>query len=126
MAAAGRRRMVSRVIARTKARARAARPASWAPMTGAPSGSADVSATGRVCSFWFDCARPVLGVGLTVGNRPAALPPGLRVEPTTGLRVEPASGMLGRTPTGSAEVTVSGSDGTPTGSCGAAGFCGGV
>jgi hypothetical protein len=100
----GRRRIVSRVTARTKARARAARPASWAPRTGAPSESADVSATGRVRAFWVDRARPVVGVGSRVGNRSAALRPGLRVGLTFG--------MLGRLPTGSGEVTDAGTGGS--------------
>jgi len=46
-----RRRIDRRATARTKATARAARPASWAPMMGTPSESADVSAIGRVCAF---------------------------------------------------------------------------
>lgn len=41
---AGRRRMDTRVTARTMAKARAARPANWALPIGAPSSSADVSA----------------------------------------------------------------------------------
>lgn len=54
-------------------------------------------ATGRVLAFWAELG---LGDGSSVGNRPAALPPGRRV----GL----AAGMLGRLPTGSGEVTASG------------------
>jgi hypothetical protein len=85
-------------------------------MTGAPSGSADVSATGRVRALWPDCAGLVVGVGLTVGNRPAALPLGLSVGAT--------AGMLGRLPTGSAEVTGSG-EVTASGTVGSSGrFCG--
>jgi hypothetical protein len=79
---------------------------------GAPSGSADVSAIGRVRAFWAGCAGLlVVGFGSRVGNRPAALPPGLRVGLT--------AGMLGRLPTGSGEVTVAGTGGAPAGICGA-------
>jgi hypothetical protein len=67
--------MDSRVTAKTKARARAARPASWAPAMGAPSGSAVVLAIGLVCAFCADCAD----FGSRVGNKSAALPPGLRM-----------------------------------------------
>lgn len=43
--------MDRRVTARTKARASAMSPATWAPITVAPWGSAEVSATGVVCSL---------------------------------------------------------------------------
>lgn len=74
---------------------------------GAPSGSANVFAIGRVRTRWagWDGLRRAgwdglwVGFGSSVGNRPAALPPGLR----TGL----AAGMLGRLPTGSGAVTAS-------------------
>jgi hypothetical protein len=126
----GRRRIVIRVTARTKARARAARPASWAPTTGAPAGSADVFATGRVRALLSDWARPVDdGFGSRVGNRVAALPFGPRVGLTFG--------TLGRLPTGSGEETVAGTAGRFGGTagrfagfsgcvrlCGVAGFCG--
>ena len=96
---AGRRRMEKRVTARTKARARAARPMSEAPRTEAPSGRAVVSATGRPFTLldW-----PELDDGWSVGNRFPASPPGLSV------------GLLlvvetpGRLPTGSGDVVVIG------------------
>jgi hypothetical protein len=60
-----------------------------------------VFATGRVRAFWVELG---VGDGSSVGNRPAALPPGLRA----GL----AAGMPGRLPTGSGEVIIAGaSDG---------------
>jgi hypothetical protein len=109
--AAGRRRIDRRVTARTKATARAARPASWASTTVAPCGRAEVSATGRVRAFGAGWVWPVAGVGSSVGNRLAALPPELKVGLT--------AGMPGRVPTGSGEVTGgSGSGGSPTGSGG--------
>ena len=91
--------MDRRVTAKATARARAARPAIWASAMGAPSGSAVVSATGRPSAFCTEIGVGV-GFGSSVGNKPAALPPGLRV----GL----AAGMFGRLPTGSGAVTVSG------------------
>jgi hypothetical protein len=97
----GRRRIEKRVTARTKATSRAARPASWAPTTGAPSGRAEVSAAWR--AFAFNAAFGLglePGDGLRVGNRPEALPPGLSVAPVVGLVVE----TPGRGPTGSGEV----------------------
>ena len=98
-----------RVTAKAKARASAASPASWAPTTGAPSGRADVSATGRVRALGTDWLALPVDFGLSVGNRPDALPPGLSV----GI----AAGMPGRLPTGSGEVTITGTGGTPVGFC---------
>ena len=99
VAGAGRRRMEKRVTARTKATSRAARPASWAPTTGALSGRAEVSAASR--AFTFDALFEfAFGDGLRVGNRPEALPPGLSVVPVVGLVTE----MWGRVPTGSGDV----------------------
>lgn len=98
----GRRRMVIRVIARTKATTSAPRPTSCAPTTEEPSGSAEVSATARVAALLLLLPEP-LGDGLIVGNRPAALPPGVRV----GVAV----GMLGRLPTGSGDVVAAGTAG---------------
>jgi hypothetical protein len=88
--------MENRVTARTKARARAARPISEAPTTDAPSGSAVLSATGRPFTFLAELEP---GDGWSVGKRFAALPPGLSV----GLRVEETPG---RSPTGSGEVVI--------------------
>lgn len=62
--------MDRRVIARTKARARAARPATWAPAMDAPPGSAEVFATGRVPAFLPGLEA---GFGARAGNRLAAL-----------------------------------------------------
>lgn len=110
---AGFRRMDRRVIARTKARARAARPATWASAIGAPSGSADVFATGRLTGF-----RPAVavGVGARVGNRPAAFAvAGFSV---AGFPMGPSGGMLGRLPTGSGEVIVTGFGGGAAGATG--------
>lgn len=70
--------MEKRVTARTKARARAARPISEAPTTEAPSGRAELSATGRVFTL---VAELEPDDGWSVGNRFAALPPGLSVGP---------------------------------------------
>jgi hypothetical protein len=63
---------------------------------GALSGRADVFPTGRVRAF---AAELEDAFGSRVGNRPAASPPGFRLEP--------AAGMRGRPPTGSGEVIVS-------------------
>jgi hypothetical protein len=95
--------MEKRVTARTKARARAASPISEAPRTDAPSGRAVLSATARPFTF-LDGLEP--GDGWSVGNRFAALPPGLSV----GLMVEETPGRLtpGRLPTGSGDVVVIG------------------
>jgi hypothetical protein len=93
--------METRVTARMKATTRAARPASWAPAIGAPSGRAEALAAWR--AFALKAALELgLGVrdGLSVGNRPEALPPGLSVEPAVGLAVE----TLGSEPTGSGDV----------------------
>jgi hypothetical protein len=94
--------MEKRVIAKTKATSSAARPASWAPTTGVLSGRAEVSAAWR--AFGFSGMPDELGFGdgdgLRVGNKPAALPPGLSVAPVVGL-VTPTAGRL---PTGSGEV----------------------
>lgn len=84
-------------MARTKAAARAARPASCAPMTEAPCGSADVSATARVRAVPVGRTALTVGFGSSVGNSPAAFP--------LGLSVGFAAGMLGRLATGSGEVT---------------------
>src|SRR6202012_3846153 len=73
------RRIDTRVTAKMKASARAARPATSAQTWSAEPESTDVVlASGVVSSA---CAEPGLGagLGLRVGNRPAALPPGLRV-----------------------------------------------
>ena len=79
-------------------------PATWAPITVAPSGSADVSATGVVCSFGTGWRGLAVGFGPTVGNRSEALPLlGLSVGLTPGM-----PGMPGRLPTGSGEATVTG------------------
>jgi hypothetical protein len=96
---AGRRRIEKRVTAKTKATSRAARPASWAPMTGAPSGRAEVTAAWR--AFAFNAALDLgLGDGLRVGNSPEALPPGLSVAPVVGLIAE----TPGSVPIGSGDV----------------------
>jgi len=95
---AGRRRIEKRVTARTKARARAASPISEAPTTDAPSGRALVSATGRPFTF---LEAPEPGDGRSVGNRFAALPPGLSVAPMV-------EEIPGRSPTGSGAVVVIG------------------
>jgi hypothetical protein len=87
---------------------------------GAPSGSADVSAIGRVRAFLAGWLGLGVGFGSRVGNRPAALPPGFSV-----LRVGLTAGMLGRLPTGSGEVTVAGTGSAAAGTCGAA-ACGGI
>jgi hypothetical protein len=68
-------------------------------MTEAPSGRAAVSATDRVTAFLPPDVL-VLGDGSSVGNRPAALPPGVRV----GLGVETS----GRLPMGSGDVVAAG------------------
>jgi len=69
-----------------------------------------VSATGRPRAFCTEIGVDAgfgvdVGVdaGSSVGNKPAALPPGLRVGVV--------AGMFGRLPTGSGEVTVSGACG---------------
>jgi hypothetical protein len=73
-------------------------------MTEAPSGRAAVSATDRVAVFLplMDVLVLVLvlGEGSIVGNRPAALPPGVSVA----LGV----GTSGRLPTGSGDVVAAG------------------
>ncbi len=78
-----------------------------------------MSATGRLPALSADCARPAGGVGLRVGNKPAALPLGLRVGAMLGMpgRVPTGSGEVaagGRVPTGSGEVAAGGR--VPTGS----------
>src|ERR1700761_4529537 len=55
---------------------------------GALSGRADVFATGRVRAF----AELEDGFGSRVGNRPAASPPGFRLEPAAGMRCRPPTG----------------------------------
>jgi hypothetical protein len=90
--------MEKRVTARTKARARAARPTREAPTTEAPSGMAVSSATWRPFTV-LGAVEPA--DGWSVGNRFPALPPGLSV----GLRVEVTPG---RSPTDSGEVVVIG------------------
>ena len=102
-AGAGRRRIENRVTASTKATSRAARPASWAPTTGALSGRAEVSAASRALALPFalaDGLEELLGDGFSVGKRPDAFPPGLSVAPVLGLLV----GTPGRVPTGIGEV----------------------
>jgi hypothetical protein len=82
-------------------------PATWAPITVAPSGSADVSATGVVCSFGAGWLGLAVGFGPTVGNRSEALPlPGFSMGGTLGTPGAP--GMPGRLLTGSGEATVTG------------------
>lgn len=96
---AGRRRIDNRVTARAMASARTARPTICAPTTGMPSGRIDeFAASWPLRAFWpgWGEGRPV--VGLMVGNRPDALPPG-DIEPPT-----PPS--EGRPVTGSEEVPV--------------------
>jgi hypothetical protein len=100
---AGRRRIEKRVTAKTKATSSAARPASWAPTTGAPSGRAEVSAAWRAFAFNGEPEPELelgLGDGLRVGKRPEALPPGLSSAPVVGL----AAATPGRVPTGSGDV----------------------
>ena len=100
---AGRRRIEKRVTARTNATSRAARPASWAPTTGALSGRAEVSAAWRAFALNAEPDPELelgVGDGLSVGNRPEALPPGLRVAPVVGLVVE----TPGSVPIGSGDV----------------------
>src|SRR5215469_1091773 len=75
-----RRRMESLVAASTNARASTPSPMSWAATTGAPRGSADVSATGLALARCPGAAVLDCGDGVSVGNRPPALPPGLSVE----------------------------------------------
>src|ERR1700751_4437922 len=75
-------------------------------MTGPSCGSAEVFATGWVCGSCLAVGGSVDGV--SVGNRPAALPPGL----STGL----ALGRYGRLP------TVSGDTSVPPGVLGSAEF----
>lgn len=88
--------MDSRVTARTKARARAARPAYCAPITDASAGSA--SATWRVRALpWPDRVGREPEDGLSLGNSEDALPPGFSADPLP-LR----NGSL---PTPSCEVT---------------------
>jgi hypothetical protein len=96
--------MEKRVTARTKASARAARPMSEAPTTDAPSGRAEVSATGRPFTLLPEELEP--GDGWSVGNRFPALPPGLSV----GLSEAPIGETPGRSPTGSGDVVVIGND----------------
>jgi hypothetical protein len=84
------------------------RPASCAPTTGELSGSAELFATSCALPLCVACLPDFGAVeGLTDGNRPAALPPGLSVAPppdSIGLPpVKP-----GRAPTGSGEVPVTG------------------
>lgn len=62
-----------------------------------------MSATARVAALLLLLLPEPLGDGLIVGNRPAALPPGVRV----GVAV----GMLGRLPTGSGDVVAAGTAG---------------
>jgi len=92
--------MERRVTARTNARARAARPISEAPRTEAPSGRAELSATGRAFTL-LAALEP--DDGWSVGNRLAALPPGLSVGPVP-VPVE----IPGRLPTSSGDVVVIG------------------
>lgn len=87
-----------RVTARTAASASATSPTTCAPTVEAPEGAAEVLATGsvrpvaEVCGAADDC-------GLTVGNSPAALPPGLRVD-------DDVDGTVGSAPTGSVATGV--------------------
>lgn len=79
--AAGRRLIDILVTASTNARASTPSPTSWAPTTGAPSGRADVFATVLALALLPCPPVPPAGVGegLSVGNSPPALPPGLSV-----------------------------------------------
>jgi hypothetical protein len=79
-ARAGRLRTDSLVTASTNPRASTPSPASWPPTTEAPCESAEVFATGVVLPFWL-AGVPAEGsvLGVSVGNRPAALPPGRSV-----------------------------------------------
>jgi hypothetical protein len=94
--------MDRRVTARTKARARAARPASWALATGSPSGRAEVSAIVRVRAFLPGVpGLPGLeadGFGASVGNKPAA-------SPDAGLSAGVGVETLGRLPPGRGVTT---------------------
>jgi len=81
-------------------------------MTGAPSGRAEVFATGRVRALLAGLGVPVVGCGCRDGNRLAALP-------VVGLSVGLGVGTLGRLPTGRGEVIVTGGGGA------AAAFAGG-
>jgi hypothetical protein len=100
-AVAGRLRIDSRATASTNARASTPRPASCAPTTGAPSGTAAVFAIVRPLVF------PVLDLpggsadGVSAGNRPEALPPGL----SSGLALVDTPG---RSPTDSGDVSTPG------------------
>ncbi len=77
-----------------------------------------MSATGRVRGFDAGWLGLPVDFGLSVGNRPEALPPGLSVGG--------AAGMPGRAPTGSGEVTTTGTGGTPVGFCPAVAAGGGA
>lgn len=98
--------MDRRVTARTKARASAARPASWAPTMGTPSGRAEVFATGRVRAFVGAIVgalgRPGVGFGVRAGNKLAALPAGLALSAGVAL------GIPGRLPTDRGEAPAAG------------------
>jgi hypothetical protein len=59
-----------------------------------------VFATARVLGFWAGGTVLVVGFGWRAGNRPAALPPGLRVGFGAGMLGRLAGGMLGRLPGG--------------------------
>lgn len=94
---AERLRTDSLVTARMNPTASAPRPASWAPITGVPSGREEASATGLA---FARCATaepdlPVDDEGLSVGNRPEALPPGLSLVPAVPLRYGKAPGESG-------------------------------
>lgn len=97
----GRLRTESLVTARMKPTASAPRPASWAPITGVPSGRAEVAATGLAFARCATGEPDPLGddEGLSVGNRPEALPPALSLLPAVPLR-------YGRLPTESGDVDV--------------------
>jgi hypothetical protein len=79
----GRLRTDSLVTARMNPTASAPRPASWAPTTGVPSGRAEVSATGLPFARCATAEPDAPGddAGLSAGNRPEALPPGLSLVP---------------------------------------------
>jgi hypothetical protein len=99
-AVAGRLRIDSRATASTNARASTPRPASCAPMTGAPSGSAAVFATVRPLAFPVPDLPGGSADGVSEGNRPEALPPGL----SSGLALT----TPGRLPTDSGDVSTPG------------------
>lgn len=85
---------------------------SWAPITEAPPGSADVFATGRVRAF---CGlRGELVRGCSVGKRLPALPPGLSVGLWCVATPAWNGGMPGKLPTGKGDEVTTGTGGAVT------------